>query len=360
MYLNELSINEKIGQKFIFGVNSHNIDEIINLIENYYIGGVILYKKNYNTYNEMLSVIKRLKKANSKNKIPLFIAIDQEGGRVNRMPSEFKNLNSVYDMSYVDKELIYANGVVTGKMLSQMGINMNFAPVLDIDDECSKVLYRRCFYGDIDDVSECGKKYLSGISQSNIISVIKHFPGHGVSRMDSHFVTPYIFNYKNVLDRHIKPFEKLIGNGVDAIMVNHLVIRKVTDGLPASISSKFISEYIRGKCKFNGLVITDEINMLSKNIFYKFSYMKRAILSGGDIVLVKLNDSGSKVIEKFVDLVENNEFYQKMIDDSINRIILVKEKYNINDDISYDGCNIDDINSQINEINNKCLSKIDK
>ena len=96
MDVSNLSIREKIGQKFIVGVNSNNIDVLIDLIKKYYIGGVILYKKNYNNYDEMLSVIKKLKEANKDNKVPLFVAIDQEGGRVNRMPSEFNNLKNIY------------------------------------------------------------------------------------------------------------------------------------------------------------------------------------------------------------------------------------------------------------------------
>ena len=89
MDYNKLSLKEKIGQKFMFGVNSSNIDIIVDLIKEHCIGGVILYKKNYSNYDEMLLVIKRLKDANKGNRIPLFIAIDQEGGRVNRMPQEF-------------------------------------------------------------------------------------------------------------------------------------------------------------------------------------------------------------------------------------------------------------------------------
>ena len=135
MKIEELNILEKVGQKFIFGVNSRNIDVIIKLIKNYYIGGVILYKKNYSNYNEMLLVIKKLKEANSKNKIPLFIAIDQEGGRVNRMPSEFKNLKNMYDISRINKDLVKDSADITGKMLYDTGINMNFAPVMDIYDE---------------------------------------------------------------------------------------------------------------------------------------------------------------------------------------------------------------------------------
>ena len=352
MDLSNLSLKEKIGQKFMFGVNSHNIDVIIKLIKEYYIGGVILYKKNYSNYDEMLSVIKRLKEANKDNMIPLFIAIDQEGGRVNRMPSEFKNIKNVYDMSMKDKKLLYENGNITSTMLFEMGINMNFAPVLDMcDDNSSKVLYKRCFYGNVDDVCECSLNYVKGFN-NKIIPVVKHFPGHGVSKLDSHFITPFVFDNKKVLEKHIKPFENIINEGIDAVMVNHLVIRGMTDGIPASISYNFINEYLRKRNNFDGLVITDEMNMLSRNIFYRFNYMKMAITSGSDIILVKIKENDDfKMINKCIKYVKNNFENMKLLDDSVERIIRVKKKYDINDGVTYDGCNISEINKKIDKLN---------
>lgn len=361
MDLRKLSIKEKVGQKFIFGINSDNIDVIVDLIKNYYIGGVILYKKNYSNYDEMLSVIKRLKEANKENKIPLFIAVDQEGGRVNRMPSEFKNLKNVYDMSKKNESLICANASITGKMLKQLGVNMNFAPVMDICDESTgKVLYKRCFYGDVDDVYRLGMKYVRGLSYRGIIPVIKHFPGHGATKMDSHFITPYVYDYMKVLDRHILPFDKALKNDddimgyVDAVMVNHVIIRKLTRGLPASISKSFIKEYIRDRNNFDGLVITDDINMLSRNLLYKFNYVKKSFLSGSDIILVRIKNKNFNIIDKCVEMVNNNPEYINLLDDSVDRIIRIKEKYNITDDTSYDGCNIDEINKEIDKINEMC------
>ena len=356
MNYKELSLQEKIGQKFMFGVNSHNIDVIVKLIENYYIGGVILYKDNYNNYDEMLSVIKRLKKANSRNKIPLFIAVDQEGGRVNRMPSEFKNLKNIYDVSRVDSEIVYDYAKVIGEMLFKTGINMNFSPVLDInEDNGSKVMYNRCFYGNAYDVSTDSERYIRGLNEKGIISVVKHFPGHGISRIDSHFFAPYIRDYKKVLEKHILPFDSAIKNGVDAVMVSHLVIKNMTNGLPASISNNFISEYLRKRNNFDGLVITDEINMLSRNIIYRFSYLKNAFLSGSDIVLVKIKKDGANIINKYSKIVNSNKEYLKMLDDSVERIVKVKDKYKISDDTLEYRCDIDKINEEIDRINKVCL-----
>lgn len=244
-------------------------------------------------------------------------------------------------------------------MLKELGINMNFAPVLDIcDKRVGKVLYKRCFYGEVDDVSNAGIKYISGMKKNGIIAVSKHFPGHGATSFDSHFLTPYVYNYNKVLDKHIKPFENVIRNGVDSVMVSHLVIRKMTNGLPASISSNFIRKYLRNENNFDGLVITDEINMLSRNIIYRFIYMKKAFLSGSDIILMKISSKNTgAIIDKFIKLVGNNSEYMKLVDESVRRIIRVKDKYEINDDVSYDKCNIKEINEEVNKLNSLCDGK---
>lgn len=351
MNINNLSLEEKIAQKLMFGVFSNNIDIIIKLIKEYKIGGVILYKKNYKNYNEMLSVIKRLKEANVDNKIPLFISIDQEGGRVNRLPSEFHRIENIYDMSKNSIDLVYKNGYLTGKILKSLGINMNFAPVLDIDENNSKLLYKRCFYGDVDNIVKCSDKYINAITENGVISVIKHFPGHGITKGDSHLLPPYVYDYNKILNKHIKPFESMINNKTDALMLGHLVIRGLTGGLPASISSKFINNYIRDKYNYDGLVITDELNMLSRSIIYNFGLVKNSMFSSGDIVLIKLKDRYNNFIEKCVKYINNHPEYIGQLDDSVNRIIKMKKKYKITDNYDNLGCNLETVNKEIDELN---------
>ena len=344
-----LSIEEKIAQKFMFGVNSSNIDIIIKLIREYKIGGVILYKKNYSNYNEMLDVIKKLKEANRNNKLPLFISIDQEGGRVNRMPSEFKIMKNNYDMSKKDLNLIYDNGYVTGKLLNSMGINMNLAPVIDIYDNKSKLLFNRCFYGDVDNIIAVSKKYIEAHEKNNVIAVVKHFPGHGITKGDSHIFPPYVFNYSEILNKHMMPFVELMKNNNDAMMVGHLIVRKLTYGLPASISYKFIND-IRDKYNYQGLVITDELNMLSRSLIYNGVLVKNAMLAS-DVVLVKLKDKYNNFIEKSIKAIKSNQKYIKILDESVDRIIEIKKKYKLTDNYYNLGCNIEEINTEIDKVN---------
>lgn len=356
MNINNLSLQEKIGQKFMFGINSHNIDTIINLIKNYYIGGVILYKKNYDSYDKMLSVIKRLKEANKNNKIPLFIAIDQEGGRVNRMPKEISNIKNIYEMSKKNIKLIEENGSIVGRMLSSMGINMNFAPVVDMcEDNKGKILFNRCFFGNEDDVYKCGSLYSKKLIDNRVIPVLKHFPGHGVSMLDSHFFTPIVFNNKKILEKHIIPFNNMLSDGVNAVMVGHLVIKGLTKGLPASMSSDFVNKYLRESNNFNGIVITDEVNMLSRNLLYCFCLDKMIFKCDCDIILYKLRENSRvNIIDKYKTFIKNNNEYMDKLNVSVERILEVKRSFKINDDISNLGLDVDLLNQEISKINDCC------
>lgn len=357
MNINSLTLNEKVGQRFIFGVNSDNIDDIIKLIKKYHIGGVILYKKNYNTYDEMLNVVKKIKNANKDNKIPLFISIDQEGGRVNRIPKEIHNLKNIYDVSKIDSTLVsdYAN--IISKILYESGINMNFAPVMDIyNGSKSNALYKRCFYGNADNISKLGSIYVEKAKENKIISVIKHFPGHGCSKYDSHFLIPYIFDRKALFNKHIIPFNELIKKDVDALMVGHLVIRGKTRLLPASISDLFIKKYLRD-VNYKNLIITDEVNMLKKHLIYKHCFINKALKSSSDIILVKMKDynEGVSIINKYKKLLDNNNLLLDKLDDSVKRIVTIKGKYDIKDDTSFDGIDIDKVNKEIDIINEKII-----
>ena len=301
----------------------------------------------------MLTLINKLKDANKGNKIPLFVAVDEEGGRVNRMPSEIKNLKSINKFSKLeDKKLIKKHSEIISKMLYNTGINMNFAPDLDIDNNSSsKVIKDRCFSDNVDIVKEYGILYMKEMQKNNVISIIKHFPGHGITKKDSHILLPYTFNYKEVLNKHILPFKEAIDNGCDGIMISHIVIRKLTQGLPSSLSKKLIKEYLREKLHYDNLVITDDIRMKPVDLLYKSVSLKKAFTSGADIILFKYRKEDYKVINKVIKMVKTGKIKEKDIDKSVTRILRIKEKYNISDKKKINGCNIEELNKQIEELN---------
>ena len=363
--IENLTLEEKVGQMFMVGLgNVEYLKNIENLIIKYKIGGILLYKKDYKDYKELNNLVNRLRKIGNQNKIPLFIAIDQEGGRVNRMPNDFKNLPSAYKLASFDKEkLVDEASDITGEMLEKTGFNLNFAPVLDIKRfESTQAIGDRAFSKDFNIVTKCGLIYMDNMKKHNIVPVIKHYPGHGATKKDSHFTLPTIDDSDKKLEKEdLIPFKKAIENNADAILVGHLRIKNVTHGYPASMSISFVREYIRKSNRYNGLIITDDVRMKAVRILYgtKRSLYK-AFKAGNDIVLFKYKNGDEKLIDKIINDVKDNNRKIAKINRSIRRILKVKEKYKIeNEPISYIEGLPNEINTKIEEINNKIKGNVD-
>lgn len=208
MKIEELSIQEKIGQMLMIGMDTNYITERIErMITQYKIGGIILYRKNFNTYQEMLALIRQLKELNQQNKIPLWIAIDQEGGRVNRMPKEILNLPAANKIATKGGlgEVEKATTII-GKILRQSGYHIDFAPVLDLKRfENEHAIGDRCYGETKEEVTKFGIAAMKKLQEEGILSVVKHFPGHGATKRDSHYFLPLIKEKIEVLEirRHV-------------------------------------------------------------------------------------------------------------------------------------------------------------
>lgn len=178
MEIKKLSIQEKIGQMLMIGMDTNYITERTRtMITKYKVGGIILYRKNFNSYQEMLELIRQLKELNKGNKIPLWIAIDQEGGRVNRMPKEILNLPSAnLIVTKTSLEEVEKSAEIIGKMLKQSGYNLNFAPVLDIKKfENNHAIGDRCYGENKEDVAQYGIAVMKKMQEEGIVSVINIF-----------------------------------------------------------------------------------------------------------------------------------------------------------------------------------------
>ena len=358
--MENLKLREKIGQMLIVKILGKEISETDKkLIRDYKIGGVILYRKNYDNYSEMLKIINEIKKINKDcGNIPLFISIDQEGGRVNRMPHEFKNIKSAGKLaSQQNIEIIIEAAKTTATMLKETGFNMNYAPVLDIQRfENDHAIGDRCYGKNAEDVSKNGIAVMKELSKGGVIPVVKHFPGHGLTNRDSHFFLPVVNKNINELEKEdIVPFKKAIGQNAEAIMVGHLIIKDVDKRNPASLSKKIINDYLRNKYQYKGVIMTDDLKM--RAISLRYGYVRatlKACKSGADIIMI--GAPGSTVI-KVIKKMEKNILKKKIdinsIDKSIERILNLKEKYNISDEPAK-GCNIEEINKKIEQINGSC------
>jgi len=358
MEVNSLSIEEKVGQMLMVGLNVLNpIKELKTLILKYKVGGVILYKKNYRNYDELVKLINEIKSMNSRNRIPIFIAIDQEGGRVNRMPKDFLNLPSSYRLAKNKGEnLVKLSGEITARLLIKTGFNMNFAPVLDIKRfEDNHAIGDRAFGDNIEEIENYGIDYMKALQNNNIISVIKHFPGHGLTIKDSHFSIPKVKkDVKKIEEEDIYPFKKAIENGADSILVSHLIIKNMTQKIPASMSKKFITKYLRKKYRFRGLIITDDLKMKGvKFLLGKHRSIKKAFYAGNDMILFKY-EKDEKLMNSIIEDVKSDSLKQARINRAVKRILNIKEKYNIKDDkIEIDKEFVKNINIEIQNIRDK-------
>ncbi len=352
----KLNLQEKLGQMILLGIDKYEItDDIINIIKDYKVGGVVLYKKNYTSIESMIEVINKLKSANKGNKVPLFISIDQENGRVNRLP---KDINRIYNArrqaNTKNISVINACNEITSYLLSSLGVNMNFAPCLDIvRNDKSKAIGDRSYGDNIKDVITYGIPFMKSLQKNNIISVVKHFPGHGATNKDSHIFLPKVYNVKNLKKEDIRVFEAAISSGADAIMVGHLVL-KGYGSKPATLNKKIINNLLIKKYNYNGLIVTDELRMNYLSYLYGMKrVIKKSIEAGNNVLMIKYHNNDDKLYKNIYKMLDKLELNIDLINKSADKILSIKNKYHINDDLINPKLNIDLINKKIDEVNNK-------
>jgi len=356
MKLDELTIEEKVGQLFMVGMPGTEIDDITReLITKHKVGGVILYRKNILSLEHFIHLLNSLRNLNKDNKVPLMIGIDQEGGRVNRMPTKINNLVNAKQIANVGgPDLCYRSGKVIGEMLKDFNINMNFAPVLDIGGfRDSHPLGNRCLGEKPEVVSKNGIALMNGLKYNNVISTIKHFPGHGASKIDSHVFMPAIYkSVKRLKNEDMLPFIEAIKSGADSIMVGHLLVTDLNSIYPSSLSDRVINNLLRKELGYKGLVITDDLSMRGITLLFGITHASiKAIAAGADIVMInKEHKSKIRIINNLNKIVKKNKNAMRKINESVERILNMKKKYDIQDTLvqEYD---VEKINEKIDEIN---------
>ena len=364
MDIQSLSLEERIGQTLIVGLDvpaGNKMYETIDIIiDKYKAGGICLYRKNYNNYEELVKVINYIKEKSSKQKIPIIISIDQEGGRVNRLPKDFFNLpspNKLVKYSNEEENLVKEAADITGQILKKLGIDMDFAPVLDIKRfSDNHAIGDRAFSENVDEVCKYGVEYAIELQKKGIIPVVKHFPGHGATNKDTHFSLPKIKCTMNELKDDLRPFEKAIKKNISAILVSHLVIKKETGKLPASLSKRFITKYIRKKYHYNGLIITDDIRMKAIRFYFigKFNPVKIAFDAGNDMIMLKFLGNEGKWLKNIEEEIRNGITLGRL-NRKVNRILKAKDEYNVNNNkIEKNNEFLKEINEKIKIIREKC------
>lgn len=325
--VSRMTLDEKIAQMFIIKFSD---EEVLKKELKLKPGGVIFFKENISSLEKTTDLIKYIKSTNS---IPLFIAIDQEGGRVQRLNSEVDaKIKDIPDARTIgdtqDYDYAYSLGKYTGALLKNYGFNMDNAPVVDVVTDVQKnAIGNRSFSADPVIVAKMAEAFRKGLEEEKVVSVIKHFPGHGASNVDSHEELPVINKSREELyNSDLIPFKYLIERGVSTIMVGHLGVLSLTNSnIPASLSKTIIKDMLRDELNYTGVVITDSLQMKAiKDNFTEQETYELAINAGVDILLMP--NSASSAINLIKKSINEGKITEEQIDTAVKRILKLKKE----------------------------------
>lgn len=327
--VDQMTLEEKIGQLIVVGfkddkVNSH----IKTMIQDYKVGGVILYDRNMDHPKQVTNLTNDLQTLALQNEkeIPLLVSIDQEGGRIVRMKKYVSDIPSQKELAEKgSKKAVYHTAFQSGKELKSLGIHVNYAPVLDLsatDD--------RSYGENPKQAAELAEQAVAGFEKSGITATLKHFPGHGRSNIDPHFETSSVeANQVDLENNDLYPFKKMIEQ-VDHnkffVMVTHIKYPAYDKEKPASISPKIIKNLLREKLGYKGIVVTDDLEMGAVSKYYSYRDLGyEAVHAGADLLLVcHTLESQIEVINGIKEAVEQNKLSEDEIDASVKRILTYK------------------------------------
>ena len=337
--IDKMPLKDKVGQLFAFGYLGQDISgNPTKVINNFGPGSIITFKRNIYSPNQMARLNYQLAKLTiKKTKIAPFIMIDQEGGlvtriRTNPLPPSALSIGMTQNSSYSERL-----GEATGRLLKGLGFHINLAPVLDSSDPYKKSFIGNRSYGkNIEMIQTMAQSFIAGLSRKNILPTFKHFPGHGGLTQDSHFKLPTkLSTLKELEINEVKPFRKLMSTKSPfALMVAHIAFPNIDEsGRPATFSKVLIDDLIRKKYRFNGLVITDDLEMAGADFIPDIGERAiAAIKAGCDIlILTGRHTTKLKAYKAVYKAVKNGRIPLNRIHKSLYRILNEKNRLGLID-----------------------------
>lgn len=320
-----LSQDEKLGQLFIVALYTNKgedyISQVRTIVANDKIGGLILMQ------DDAAREINLVNEFQQKSKVPLMIGMDAEWGLYQRIATAHKFPWAMTLGAIQDKNLVYQMAAKIAEDCHRMGINWDFAPVVDVNTNPNNpIIGNRSFGSEVNNVISSALSYSNGLQDNNILAAIKHFPGHGDTSTDSHLDLPVV---SHTIDRlntvELAPFKALMNKGIGGVMVAHLYVPSLESGkgIPASVSKNIITGLLKDKLGYKGLIITDALNMGAVANKYKPGELDAmAFKAGNDIMLFSQGVSeGKKLIQKAID---KGEIPQSRVEESVKKILLTK------------------------------------
>lgn len=357
-----LTIEKKIGQMFFIGIPSAEFDDAArDLLEKILPGGVCLFTRNIREAAKTRNLLDKITEA---SEIVPFLSIDQEGGLVDRLRRIIEPMPAVSSLkSLKDAEKL---AEITAEILRILGFNMNFAPVIDVSDEARQKfingLNSRTFGNSKENAAEFGKIYLEKLQEKGVLGCLKHFPGIGASKVDSHEELPSVnLSQTELFEIDLFPYREIFSaSKVSAVMIAHAAFPKTDlqerdqNGklLPSSLSFNFTTKLLRERLGLRGISITDDLEMgaIVKN-YGIGEACKMAIKAGMDMLAICNNPKA--IYEGFAavsEAVKSGEISENRIDESLKRIADVKNL--INSPLPFDESRLNELSSKILELKN--------
>lgn len=333
----EMSLSDKIYQMMfvrpeaITGVTTATAasDATRAALQKYPVGGIVYSKSNMLSKEQLASMISHTK---SYAKVPLFIATDEEGGKVNRLMDSVGTTKVDSPYSYKDNGINTAscNAKIIANDMNNLGFNLNFAPVADVwSNPNNAVIAQRAYSNNFRDAGNLVDAAVRGFHEGGVCTTLKHFPGHGDTYEDTHTSTAYVSKSRDQLENEeLQVFRKGIEAGTDLVMVGHIIVENIDNTAPASLSEKVVTELLRNEMNFTGLIITDSLEMNAVSEHYTGGEAAvRAIKAGNDLLLEPkdLNEAVMAVMNA----VSQGEITEQQINEHVLRILEVKERAGI-------------------------------
>ncbi len=325
----------RAGQRVMIGFEGHAVSQDLRrLLRDYGAGGVVLFARNVDAPEQVAELVREMQSLarDAGHDQPLFVAVDQEGGRVARLREPWTRWPPLRAVGRSGSEdLARRMGESLAAELAPCGIRWDFAPVVDVDtNPRNPVIGDRSFGDDPHLVGRLGAAMVRGLQEGGVAASAKHFPGHGDTDVDSHLALPAIdHSLSRLEDVELRPFRACIEAGVASVMTAHVVVREMDDERPATLSTEVIERLLREKLKYDGVVVSDDLEM--KAVAERWPAREAAVLAaqaGCDVVLVcQDHDAQVQAIEGLVRAVETEEIAWKAMDAACERVRRLKERF---------------------------------
>lgn len=333
-YIAHMRLHEKVCQMMFVNpenlVLSHDVTkldkEFKSALKKYPVGGIMLKSKNIQTKKQLK---KLLKKMQDNSDISLFLAVDEEGGTVSRVMQKLGNIDggdigSMYDYRNLGGDIAYENARQIGDNLSYYGFNLDFAPVADVwSNPGNTVIGKRAYSNIYSEAAELIPYAVRGFHAGGVLCTLKHFPGHGNTKEDSHYGNAYVYETKDDLENNeFQSFRAGIDAGADFVMVGHMIVTDISN-IPSDLSKEIVTDILRTELGFSGVIITDSLQMESITDTYSAGDAAiYAVAAGNDMILEPENLE--QAVEGIKQAVKDQIIAETRINESVRRILVMK------------------------------------